>query len=296
MPELPEVSVIIPTRGLAMRASLIHRVLESLLSQEDVHVVPIVVVNGPHRDASLLRELWRNARVRVLDLEEPSLPGALRAGRAAVDTEWFSALDDDDVYLPEALKARVQALQARPACDTVVTNGWVRGAHGDRLHIRDMASVERAPLTALTHGNWLLPGAWLCRTEHVGVQLFEAMPKALECTYLAIQFALHYRLCFLDTPTVAWYIDTPESESKSRAYIHNQVAALERILELPVPAETRRWIQRTMTNTQHNIADMRLRERELSQAWQWHLRSLAGRGGWRYMPFGLRLLCAAVRS
>ena len=83
-----------------MRASLIHRVLESLLSQEDVHVVPIVVVNGPHRDASLLRELRRNARVRVLDLEEPSLPGALRAGRAAVDTEWFSALDDDDAASP----------------------------------------------------------------------------------------------------------------------------------------------------------------------------------------------------
>lgn len=281
-----------PTRALGVRACVLRRALDSVLSQHHVRALPIVVANGPDRDPALLRDLRKDRRLRLIERDQPSLPAAIRAGRRAVETEWFSTLDDDDVYLPGTLVARVRALQSRPAIDTVVSNGLVRCTGAERIHLDDVPGIEASPLRALHDGNWLLPGAWLCRTERVGCELFDAMPMALECTYLAIRFALHGPICFLAQPGVAWYADTPESESKSRYYLHRQLEALDRLLELPVPDETRQWIRSVKSASRHGIADMHFKERELIQAWRWHLRSLMGYGGWRYASFSLRLLLA----
>lgn len=295
MPDLDEVAVIMPTLALGMRATLIRRSLDSVLSQEGVRPIPILVVNGSRRDQSLVRHLKTDTRVRVIEVGEAGIPGAFQAGRESVDTQWFSSLDDDDVYLPGALAARVEALRARPDCDTVVTNGLRRNSDGDQLHNPDMSVIEREPLSALTAGNWLLPGSWLCRSERIGPWLFDGMPKFLECTYLAIQFALHCRLCCLDEPTVAWYTDTPESESKSRAYVLSMDNALKRILELPLPAEFRPWIRRKISEAQHNISELHLGDGKIDESWRWHLSSLSGPGGWRHLPFSLQLLRASLR-
>ena len=296
MAERPEVSVIIPTLALERRVSVIQRALESVLSQQRVRAVPIVVANGEHCDPSLIESLGRDRRVRLIRSEQPGLPEALRAGGAAVDTAWFSALDDDDEYLPCALELRLQALRERPECDTVITRGLIHDGGREWPYPDEMQSIERAPLSALSSGNWLLPGAWLCRTDRVGVGLFEGMPKALECTYLAIQFALNYKPCFVSHPSVIWYRDTPESESKAGAYIHNQLTALDRILELPLPEESQRWFRRVISSTHHSLAERHYRKRELFEAWRWHARSLLGQDGARYMSFSLRLLLSALRS
>ena len=295
MPSVPSVGVIVPTGAFAERAPLIRRALVSVLSQEGVNAVPVVVVNGAKRCPELVKELRGDPRVRLVEVSRAGIPGALRAGRDAVECEWFSALDDDDFYLPDALATRVEALRARPDCDAVVTNGYVRGHGVDRLHVPQMQRVARDPLKALTEGNWLLPGAWMCRSESVGSWLFRHMPRMLECTYLAMQLALHCRPCFVDRPTVVWNTDTPRSESKSREYLLGYVAALEQMLELPLPPETRRWLQVSRTSAQHDRADLHLRENALSEAWPWHIRCLSSPGGWRHAPFTLRLLQAALR-
>lgn len=294
MPDSPEVAVIMPTRALAMRAPLIRRALMSVLSQEGVTATPIVIVNGPDGDPTLIRELEADSRVRLSRVKAPGIPGALRAGRALVNTEWFSALDDDDIYLPGALATRIKALRTSPSCETVVTNGLRRNTDEDEIHIADIAAVEQDPLNALTRGNWLLPGAWLCRSASVGEWLFDEMPQSLECTYLAIQFALRGRLCFVEQPTIAWYTNTPDSESKSDSYIFGQEAALERILEMQLPNELRQQMRRRITGVRHRIAELYLREDRLARSLRWHLRSLAGRGGWRYASFSLKLLRATL--
>jgi glycosyltransferase involved in cell wall biosynthesis len=296
MAEIPEVSVIMPTLGRSARASLIHRSVQSVISQESVRAIPIVVVNGPHRDFSLVRSLQLDSRLRVLDLEAPGIPGALRAGREAVETEWFSALDDDDVCLPGSLAARVERLQSTPACDTVVTNGLICDVAGERLYPDDLTAVECDPLGALTESNWLLPGAWLCRSDRVGAWLFDGMPGALECTYLALQFALHCRPCFLDRPSVAYQDDTPDSESNSPDYVHRLVPALEQMLELPLSGKTRNWIRRALTAAKHRVSGTHLQNQELAKAWQWHARSLVGPGGWRYASYTFRLLLTTMRN
>jgi len=282
-----------PTLAHQTRDALLRRALDSVLEQQGARGVPVVVINGPGRDAALTRDILADRRLRVAILEQPDLPAALRAGRELVDTPFFAELDDDDVLLPGALATRVQALQQPPPCDVVVTNGFRRDAAGDTLIMADVPKVERNPLRALLKGNWLLPGSWLCRTDAVGPGIFDGMPKFAECTYLALQFAARYRIRFVERPTVVWNADTPESASKSRDYVLGRVAALRRILELDLPPDVRTGYRGAVAGAHHGIAALYLREGELQQAWRWHLRSLREPRGWRHLLFTRRLLQAA---
>ncbi len=285
-----------PTRALRHRIPLLERALESVLTQEAVRVVPLVVINGPDGDPEFTRRLSADRRLRVIQLEEADLPTALRTGRKKVDSEYFAELDDDDFMLPQALMVRVQALEELPDLDAVITNGFRRGSDGDKLHINHIAMVEQDPLRALFHGNWLLPGSWLCRTGTVGPELFDGMPRYRECTYFALQLATIYRIKFLDHPTVVWHADTPFSESKSRGYALGEEAALRRILELDLPEDVRVHFQSKLAGAYHIGADLHLREGNRKGAWSWHLQSLRQPGGWRYLPFTRKLFSALLRS
>ncbi|MGQ0702620.1 MAG: glycosyltransferase [Gemmatimonadales bacterium] len=288
--QVPPVSVIIPTTALPERADLLRAAVQSVLDQEGVHPVPILVVNGPGADATLRRELAADARLRVLERAEASLPGALAAGRAAVDTPWFAALDDDDLLLPGALRVRVNTLLARPECHVVVTNGFERRRSGDRLHVPDPAPVRRDPLRAVVRYNWLLPGSWLGRRDAIGPDLFAGMPKFLECTYLAIQFSTAFRMVFLETPTVVWRVNTPRSVSHSTEYLLGQDQALRELLRLKLPADVRAVFERRLGTALHSRAVWHARAGQWRNAWRWHLRSLAAPAGWRFLSFTFRLV------
>jgi glycosyltransferase involved in cell wall biosynthesis len=290
------VSVIMPTRALCERAPLLRRAIESVLAQEGVDVIPLVIVNGLDSHPPLLSELCANRRLRIVTLEEADLPNALRVGRDMVDTAWFTELDDDDLLLPGALSDRIRVLEEGPELDGVVTNGLRRSVAGDALHINDMLSVQQNPLRSLFQYNWLLPGAWLCRTDSVGPQLFEGMPRFLECTYLAIRLATGYRIKFLDLPTVVWHEDTPFSESKSTRCMLGQAAALRRILQLDLPLDVQVGFRARVLASCHHNARIYLEQGNLKMAWCWHFQSLQGRNGWRYLFFSYRLLCQSLWS
>ena len=287
------VTVIMPTLARKERAGLLKRSLESVLTQQGVRAMPLVVVNGDERDARLVEALKHDARIRVVFADEASIPGALRLGRSHVDTPWLAALDDDDVLLPGALLARTVALKHRPDCVAVVTNGFRRETSRDTLHVRDFADVRRDPLRSVLKLNWLLPGSWLSRTAALDDVVFQRMPRFLECTYLAIRFATTHRTCFLDVPTVAWSTDTLGSESKSRQYRLGTEAALNRILELELPSDVRHAFTRKLADARHFAAALYLQEGNRRAAWDSHLRSLRGPAWWRYLTFTPRLLLTA---
>jgi len=293
--DLHAVSVIIPTRALLERGALLRRAVESVLAQDGVRSVPVVVINGLRRDPALTRELRADRRLRVITLEQADLPAALRVGRDVVDSPFFAELDDDDVLLPGALAARVECLLAWPEYHTVVTNGFRRNSAGDTLHIPDTSVVERDPLRAILQRNWLLPGSWLCRTDAVGPSFFDGMPKFLECTYLALRFATSGRMKFLGRPTVVWSSDTPLSVSDSRDYVLGQVAGLRQLLKLELPPDIRAGYRARVSSACHANADMHFKEGALREAWGWHLRSLRESGGWRYLLFTRHLLRASGR-
>jgi hypothetical protein len=285
-----------PTLARSERGAGLRRALESVLEQRGVRPVPLVVINGSFRDPALVAALSADRRIRVAGREEASLAGALRRGRELVDTPCYAALDDDDFLLPGALEVRMQALEERPDTDAVVTNGYCRGPDGDQLTVPAGLSVERDPLGALLIRNWLMPGSWLCRTEAVGPEVFDAMPRYLECTYLAVRLAMMGRMRFLEQPTVVRCTETSGSESKSRDFRLGQVAALLRILDLPLPPAFRAGLVRKVSAECHATARMLLQEGCLTEAAWWHLQTLRSRGGWRYLPFTGRLIAALVRS
>jgi len=294
MTSRPEVTVIIPTKALGARASPIRRALESIRRQQDVRPHTLVVVNGCEADPDLVEALRAESTVLVLEARERGIPSALQLGRKAVRSEWFTSLDDDDVILPGGLATRIRALQARPDCSTVITNSMVRCGDEERIDVPDMSRVERAPLGELARRNWLRPGAWLCRSAQIPSNFFDDMPRALECTYLAARFVLNGGVCFLDQPTIAHYIDTPDSESKLKSYKVHVAHALPHILRLPLPADVRRLFARRVSSARHDVADLVLREGDLGAAWRWHLRALRARGGLRYLSFTRRLLLASL--
>ena len=289
------VTIIIPTLGLRERAASLQAAIASALAQDGVRPTVIIVLNGSRRDAAVERALREDRRVMLLVREAPGLPAALAAGRAIVATPWFTALDDDDFLLPGALLLRVRALEERADCAAVITNGYRRNGSGDELHVKADNRVHADPLRTMLEGNWFLPGSWLCRTEAVGVNVFEEMPSYLECTYLALRIAAEHPIVWRDTPTVVYSVGSPEAESLSRAYVLGQVAGLRRIIALKLPEDVRRALRARIAGAYHAAADHERFAGSRLAAWRWHVASLMQPSGWRYLPFTRHLLRDALR-
>jgi glycosyltransferase involved in cell wall biosynthesis len=279
-----------PTQALAERGPLLERALHSVISQTDVYAVPIVVVNGARYDPQVIAAIRACERAHVVMMEHEGLPEAKVAGRRAVDAPYFTELDDDDELPAGALSARVGVLEQRSDCDAVVTNGLVRNGTEERVLNADTPAIARDPLGALTQTNWLLPGAWLARTDRVGPEIFDGMPNYLECTWLALRLAGEYRIAFTERPTVVWNANSPHSRSLSREYVIGQVDGLRRILEMPLPPRIHAIYRRRVSTACHSVADRMLHDGERSASWRWHLRSLREPGGWRFLPFTWHLV------
>lgn len=312
-PRYPAVTVIIPTLGLGERSRLIESAIESVLRQEKVEPVPLVVLNGTRASPAVERWIRRDGRIRLVTLERADLPTALRIGRVAVDTPYFGSLDDDDELLPGALAHRIELLEGKassdddaatdhgtaggqPLPDVVVTNGYRREGGVDELNVPADADVAADPLRSLLEANWLLPGSWLCRSATVHEELFEGMPRYLECTYLAARFATEYRMRWSGRPTVAYRLGSPGAESESRGYVVGQADALRRILQLPLPPDVERDLRHRIAMAYHGAAEYDRRAGDLSAAWRWHLASLRSPGGWRYLPYTRHLLGPTSRA
>jgi glycosyltransferase involved in cell wall biosynthesis len=285
-----------PTLGTQQRAPLLRRALGSVLSQEGVCAVPLVVFNGPAIDTSLLERVRADPRVQTLVLEQADLPAALLAGRKLVQQPWFAELDDDDELLPGALVLRVQTLEAQPERGVVVTNGIRRNGSVDIVHVPDVKAVAADPLRCLLSQNWLLPGSWLCRTDAVADSVFARMPRYLECTYLAARLASVTTLAFVQEPTVVYHEDTPASETKSPSYVLGQEAALHRILELDLPADVRRLFELRLARECWAAAVVLAERGDLRAASKRWLRALSYPGGWRLLPVAPRLLWPKKRA
>ncbi|MEP7067047.1 MAG: glycosyltransferase family 2 protein [Gemmatimonadota bacterium] len=291
----PAVTIIIPTLGLRERAASLQTAIESGLAQTGVRPTVIVVLNGARWASEVERSLREDRRVTLLVREGRGLPAALAAGRAVVQTPWFTALDDDDFLLPGALELRVRALEECAECAAVITNGFRRNGFADELHVKPGNRVQGDPIREMLLGNWFLPGSWLCRTELVGTDVFEEMPSFLECTYLALRIATEHPVVWRDTPTVVYSVGSPAAESLSRAYVLGQVNGLRRIIALNLPEDVRRALRSRIAGAYHAASDHERMSGALFAAWRWHVASLVQPSGWRYLPFTRHLLRDAVR-
>lgn len=105
--EIPEVSVVIPTRS---RPALVTRAVHSALAQTVRAIEVVVVVDGPDPATREALAGCADPRLRVVQLGvQGGAPAARNAGVRHAAARWVALLDDDDEWLPDKL-ARQLAL------------------------------------------------------------------------------------------------------------------------------------------------------------------------------------------
>ena len=286
----PTVSVIIRTLAEATRRTALHRAIESVLDQQGIGAVPIVVANGDRFDHDLVRDLAKRSDLRYHYLPEASLPLAMQRGRAMVETPFFCFLDDDDEYLPHGLESRVAALSECDHADALVgagyrlvggrqyASGWKRGT-----------GSACDPLRELLSDNWLPSCGGLFRSSSIGVEFFSDAPAYFEWTYLAFKLCIEKKLAFSDVPAHVTH-DTEASSSKSEKYRLAEASVIAQILDLPLRRGTRRALRERERTVMHDIAEYYRVRRRHGLAWRFHAMSLVRPNGIKYLPYTRKLL------
>ncbi len=110
-PTQPLVSVVIPTFN---RAAFLPSAVRSALEQT-LREIEVIIVDDGSTDATpeVCRALAEaDPRVRLVRQANRGLAAARNAGLAAATADWVAFLDDDDLWVPEAL-ATMRALTGR---------------------------------------------------------------------------------------------------------------------------------------------------------------------------------------
>ena len=286
----PEVTVIIPTVADDRRGQNIWRAIESAGPRSGASTRIVVVVNGKRFSEALLERLRATATIECAYIEAGSLPLAIQHGRGLVASEFFAFLDDDDEFLENGLRMRLEVLRREPSAAFVVSNGWVNVPEGDELAVKlKSGAIEADPFGSMLIHNWVGTSAsGLYRASAVSTGDFAAMPAYLEWTYVGFRLAGRpFR--FLDSPTYRHY-DLPGSVSKTQAYRVGMVSALQNILSLHLPRRARAGLRRRLGAVHHTLSTAFLEERNLPEAWKHHCLSLAYPGGWRYTLYTRKML------
>jgi len=281
----PAISVIIPTRLDAPRSRALLRAIDSVRGQHLPGTRIILAVNGQRRDPALEAQLRECPDIAFVSLATPGVQAARLAGRDAVATPFFCFLDDDDEFLPDALNQRLAPMLGDAAIDAVVGRGYRIDAGRQTPSGRASRST---PLHELAQHNWLTSCGALYRSERIGRAFFSALPEHFEWTLLAFELCLSRRLCFIDHRGHLIH-DTPGSLSKSNAYLGAQAQVIERVLKLPLPADTRGLLRRQYAAALHALAEHHHLTGARARAWRAHVSSLLQPGGARYIFFTRKL-------
>jgi glycosyltransferase involved in cell wall biosynthesis len=275
------VSVVIPTTASEQRAPLLARALQSLLNQDEM-VVPIVVINGSRSVPDVVESLKRRRDIRCLHLNEAGPTSARVAGRQAVDTKFFGMLDDDDEYLPGAVKIRLDVLLGDPSIDVVVTNGYRSENGRDFIEFSEFPTFQNDPLGRLMDYAWLTSAGGLYRSESIALRYLD-VPRSMELTYMAMNLALTRKLFFLDAPTYRRYDHSSESLSSTKYYMQGAPEAIRRMQALRPPARIKRRLARKYAASLHYLSELERAEGSYLAAWRYHLKCLLSRSGIRYL-------------
>ena len=123
-PELPKVSVIIPTYN---RADLVQRAIHSVLKQS-VTPMEIIVVDDAstdHTDEILAQ--FENKISIIKHSENMGVSTARNTGIKAARGNWMAFLDSDDTWQKDKLKTQIKFIQRHPTYKIVHCNEtWLR--------------------------------------------------------------------------------------------------------------------------------------------------------------------------
>jgi len=146
----PLVSVIIPCYK---QAHFLGEAIESVLAQTYSNVEIVVIDDGSPDDPSAV--VARYSAVRFMQQPNQGVSTARNNGLAASTGDYVVFLDADDLMLPEAVAAGVEALSAHPECAFVFGNFEVVDADRSPLPAWQQPSAEGDAYLALLRRNYV---------------------------------------------------------------------------------------------------------------------------------------------
>jgi hypothetical protein len=286
-----KITTIIPTLCEPARRVQLLSAIASIHASSTESVRILVIINGQRFDIDLVRQLRNRDDLEVIQISEGSQTRAHLAGRGAVDTEFFSFLDDDDEYLPGGLDVRLTLMQADPSAAVAVTNGYLCPSGAERLLYSRLRNVAGNPLFELFQQNWLHNCNHLFRTDDIHIGYFEDPHPYMEWTWLAFRLAMEGKsVATSDIPTFRYY-DTPGSLSKSTMFLSSRVALYDRMLAANPPRKIADIIRRRTSSAWHDISVAELAMGESLKAMSAHKNSMTAHwSGLKFASFSRRLL------
>jgi glycosyltransferase involved in cell wall biosynthesis len=128
MQELPEISVVIPTRA---RPQLLRRAIRSVLRQTFQRFEVVVVLDGEDSVTEKVIEEFADPRITLLTLHQ--IAGGSQARNLGVRKargRYIALLDDDDEWLPTKLELQIELAEACCALNFVVVTEYLYRAEG----------------------------------------------------------------------------------------------------------------------------------------------------------------------
>ena len=200
------VSVIVPTRN---RSALLREALASVRAVEGPDLALEIVVANDGSDDDTARVVAEFGAI-IIDVSPPGspagrgTPAARNAGLRAASGEFFTFLDDDDLWLPEHIRPHLARFRADPELSVVV--GQVVNTDEDRTPISDPWPPDFPPDWDAVRVlfRWVVQiGAFVSRMsvrESVG-PFDEEDPEAYDWDWY-FRIALAHRVGFLHVPCV----------------------------------------------------------------------------------------------
>jgi len=287
---LPTVTVVIRTTGETERIPLLRRSIASALSQADVAVNLVVVANGGSFDADFFRRAEHDKRISVFYIEKRDGAVATAVGRSLVSGSFFSFIDDDDEFLPNALRSRIAYLIEDPTLDCLATNGYYF-TQGTRRHVFPDVRMfhDDYVLPLLCGKNWMASNGATFRTSTVGSEYFANVSKHCHWTLVAYRIALNKNVRFVPEMTFNVY-DTPGSSSKGPGYVQGVADMFAQMLRESPPQRYLPYIKREYIRSLHCACSYARMNGDWKTAWRFYRATLAQRAGWKYLPYAALLL------
>ncbi len=268
--------------------------IKSINNQEGVRSKIILVINGANYDRELSQEIQKLPNVEVVFFKIANLALAIEHGRSLVLSKYFSFLDDDDEYIENTLLSRISKMESGDHIDVLVTNGYDVLNGVQTLRVKDPNGVNHDPLKALMDYNWLASCGGTFRAATVSNEYFKNTIKYYEWTSIAFQVSVDLQILFVDIPT--YHVnDSVISLSKSSEYIVASEDILRMMLASDKSENIRTSLNRKLSSVLHTISDYHRGNDQLVSAWQYHLKSLLGTGGYRYIAYTRKLLYALFK-
>lgn len=177
MTEVPEVSVVIPTR---FRPELVTRAVRGVLAQTMADLEVVVVVDGP--DDATVAALAALADPRVRVLVQPAKGGAPHArnvGARAARGRWTAMLDDDDEWLPDKLEVQLKLAHSADCATPIVASRLInRTPRAESVMPRRLPDPDEPLSEYLTVRRGLFYGDGFIQTSTIlaPTELFHRVP------------------------------------------------------------------------------------------------------------------------